>query len=441
MTLSSNGVRLRFDGPDQRLRLIEILDFHKADLTYKGNPILKRRASGTHSDSSGLLFRHVSQLFGPTPDGEYYAPGEVESTKNGMWVVSWPGVAFSFPFQNSAYKPDVNFNALLASTAAFPAVSMAIFEAQSWTEAQTSLFTAIPSLPRSLNIATRGRCRFPDEVELAKVHKGGLVELFRRYGRPFLMRLGDTTVQDLITELGPPDAIYYKSDRRLSIHGNHKASSRRTSELTSIRDDFTDADASSGPAITDESDFDSQDDYPSKGTNGAVTESFFNYCGHGFDVLVSPARSFHKPGHLTVAKILFHGNVPGSYNFNRYRRSRWILEDISQESEGEPLTSEMKWSDLSLSLKHHFRSSYANEETKRNLQRGMVLNRGMDDSLGSSCEFLGDFEDDFDDLHLDHAQHNADKELEQLSDPELFGFPGMAFEVLRNGAISCLTIF
>ena len=446
--LPSNGIRLRFDGSDQRLRLIEILDFRKTDLSYKGNPIIKHHESENNSDHSGPLFRHVSQLFGPTPDGEYYNPAEAEDAEHGLWVISWPGIAFSFPFLHSAYRTDANFNGLLASSAAFPASSMALFEAQSWMRAQGSLFTAVPSLPRSLNVALRGRCHFADEVELAKIHKTSHIELVRRYSRPFWLKLNETTVQDLFSELGPPDAVYYKNDRRLSIHGRRKRASRDISDISPVRDDSTDTDEASGHVVTDDSDFDSPKIAPLGIGSGRSTESFFNYCGHGFDIFISPSRTFHDPSHLTATKILFHGNVPGSYNFNRYRRSRWILDDISRESEGEPLTSEMKWDDLSLSLKHHFKNNYRNEEEKENLQRGMVLNRGMDDSPGSSCELLGDFEEDFNDLHLDFGKQRSGisgagpvKDGEELSDPELFGFPGMAFEVLRNGAISCLTIF
>jgi hypothetical protein len=35
LNLPTNGVRLRFDGPEQRLRLIEVLDFTKSHLIYK----------------------------------------------------------------------------------------------------------------------------------------------------------------------------------------------------------------------------------------------------------------------------------------------------------------------------------------------------------------------------------------------------------------------
>ncbi|KAI9708963.1 MAG: hypothetical protein M1820_003657 [Bogoriella megaspora] len=451
--LPDNGVRLRFDGPDQRLRLIEILDFRKINLVYKGDQILKAGDSGAlQHGKSGPLFRYVSKIFGPTPDGEYYKPAEVEDAERGLWIVSWPGIAFSFPYKHSAYKPDVSFNSLLSSTATFPAVSMAIFEAQSWTKAQESLFDAMPSLPRSLNIATKGRKRFPDEVELAKIHPGGRIELVRRYGRPVWIILNETTQQDLITDLGPPSSIYYKNDRRLSIHGHrHQRTSRRRNDLSPIRDDSTDTDDASTYTVTDDSDI--------EGPNGkfsnmsrfekevAAAECFWNYSGHGFDVFISQPRTYRDPSDQRVTKVLFHGNVPGSYNFNQYRRSRWILEEIADEEDELPLTSELQWQDLSSRLKEHFKDTYADEEEEASLQRGMVVNRGLDDSPGSSCEMLGGFEDDSDTGSVirgrrkenEGLSHNREEEV--MTDPELFGFPGLVFEVLKNGAVGCLTVF
>ncbi|KAI7548681.1 hypothetical protein KC331_g4264, partial [Hortaea werneckii] len=44
--LPANGVRLRFDGADQRLRLIEILDFKKIKLVYKGSELVKGTEDG-----------------------------------------------------------------------------------------------------------------------------------------------------------------------------------------------------------------------------------------------------------------------------------------------------------------------------------------------------------------------------------------------------------
>ncbi len=64
---SRNGIRLRFDGPDQRLRLIEVLDLSKTRLVYKTTDLVKLpETTGpetTPSSPSGPAFRHVYNRF------------------------------------------------------------------------------------------------------------------------------------------------------------------------------------------------------------------------------------------------------------------------------------------------------------------------------------------------------------------------------------------
>src|SRR5262245_710659 len=102
LNLPASGIRLRFDGPDQRLRLIEVIDFALTPLVYKNTELVRRNKSsdeGSHevvSPITGPNFRHVySRLFGPTYAGEYIAPEDGHS--NGTYVLSWPGLAFTFP--------------------------------------------------------------------------------------------------------------------------------------------------------------------------------------------------------------------------------------------------------------------------------------------------------------------------------------------------------
>lgn len=66
----------------------------------------------------------------------------------------------------------------------------------------------------------------------------------------------------------------------------------------------------------------------------------------------------------------------------------------------------------------------------------MVLNRGWGDSPGSSCELLGGWEES-----AEGAVRNAAEGGGGLGNTELFGFPGLVFEVLKNEAVSCLTVF
>ncbi|KAI9808815.1 MAG: hypothetical protein M1827_007190 [Pycnora praestabilis] len=472
LNLPINGIRLRFDGPDQRLRLIEVLDFTKSRLSYKNNEIVKLPTDGNDTTphqtvgSGGPAFRQVyHRLFGPAFPGEYIPPGSENNLTKGVYVLSYPGIAFSFPLQASAWSASVDFVSLLSSSAAFPATSMAIFNGSSWPDARTSLFTRPPSNPRSLLLAGRGRDGGPDEIEEVKIHGEGRIELIRRSNYPFWIILSETTPQDLVAELGPPDAIYRKNDRRLSIHRTRTVAtqSSRQRKGTSLRghDDSTDTDQSSAHATTDDS---SDDDDPSSNNTRrdlSSAECFYNYFHHGFDIFISnpvapsppsptaPRTSSNSDGplsgslsstHLTATKLLLHANVPGSYPFNRHRRSRWTLQHVPSEQYADPLNSEMGFNDIAGRLKEVWRSTYCNVEEEKSLQRGMVLNRGWGDSPGSSCELVGGWEEGLNGRKRQVGDVIADGE-QGLGNTELFGFPGLVFEVLKNGAVSCLTVF
>lgn len=463
--LPANGLRLSFDGPGQGLRLIEVLDFSKIRLSYKSQDIAKlpdRSSSYTSSSivTPGPTFRHIyHKLFGLTYAGEYLTPRISNDLSKGIYILSYPGIAFSFPLDASAWDPSKDHVALLSSPSAGPATSMAIFEGPSWPEARTTLYTKVPTNPRSLAVANKTRDIFIDEVESAKLHKNGRVELVRHAATPLWIIFGETTVQDLVTELGPPSAIYGKSDRKLSIHQNRATNFTDvvTQGSPSSRDESTDTENSSSLAGTDDSDVEEEEANASSGT-----EFFYNYFNYGFDLLVSsaPGRSQRNYGSapekqlyrtdqrtitshstLTVTKILLHGNVPGSYPFNRHRRLRWSLEHVSPTKNGVKLNSEMHFSVLSDQLRKAFRHSYSSPEEEKAEQRNMVLNRGWGDSPGSSCEFLGDWEESGNYKRDESAKVQAASGEENLGNTELFGFPGMVFEVLKSGSICCLTVF
>ena len=469
VTLPANGFRLRFDGPDQRLRLIEVLDFTKTTLTYKNTEIVKaprEQSSQTGKPPTGPTFRHVyNRLIGPTFPGEYLPPGLGDEGGNGIYILSYPGIAFSFPFQASAWSPDVDFVSLLSSSAASSAVSMAIYDGSSWSDTRSNLFTRSPPNPRSLSLG-RAKEGGPDEVELVKIHGAGHIELSRRSGVSLPIILGETTPQDLVAELGPPDAIYRKNDRRLSIHQIREQGSRLPQDSQSPsgrRSDMNDTDQS---ASTDESGDDELATANGQ-DNATAAECFYNYFNHGFDIFISNPTSpspripvskpFHRRGdtagpatdvagaaqlptnHLTATKLLLHGNVPGSYPFNRHRRSRWTIGDVDSGLDG-LMNSEMSFEEISTRLKEVWKNSYAGEDEEKQLQRGMVLNRGWGDSPGSSCELLGGWEDSVDGSRKKGNENAVDTE-QGLGNTVLFGFPGMVFEVLKNGAVSCLTVY
>jgi isoleucyl-tRNA synthetase len=455
LTLPVNGLRLRFDGPDQRLRLIEILDFSLSTFVYKHTDLV-RRAKGSEEANpdenfqSGPTFRHVySRLFGPTYAGEYLSPDD--GLSDGTYVLSYPGLAFTFPIKHRAWSEKVDFVSILSSNATGPAKSMAIFAGSSWTEARATLYTKTPTYPRLPALSGKSNETVADEIEEVRVLGGGALELVRRNSPVLAIVLNETTPQDLVAELGPPDAIYRKHDRRISIHAKGKPVSRRRSSVSPALDpQALDTDQSSVQSYTEDSDFDAElDEHRTEASND---ECFYNYFNHGFDVLMSSpgTKSSSFPGfetseisgsssaQLVATKILLHGNVPGSFPFNRHRRSRWTIKPHADRTESD-LTSEMPFSKISSALREVWHDTYKDENEEKQMQRGMVLNRGWGESPESSIELLGDLEESPTRGNAD--DHSLTDIGGGMSNTELFGFPGMLFEVLKNDMISCLTVF
>lgn len=459
LTLPSNGVRLRFDGPDQRLRLIEIIDFSKTTFLYKNTELVRRPTSSAEDQDrdpgpvQGPSFRHIyNRLFGPAYAGEYIPPESGHST--GTYVLSYPGLAIRFPLKHKSWSEKADFVSLL-SNAALPATSVAIFVGSSWPEARDNLFTVAPSLPRSLTLASKiGSETAPDEVEEVIIHGAGKLELLRRSSPSFTIVLGQTTPQDLVAELGPPDAIFRKALTRLSIHASSDPRPDRFSP--SLEPSSVGTDRSSSHSLIGDDSESEVNSVTGDGTDDAQAENFYNYFHHGFDILVShpttgsppfPSRRSHEQvgtsstSELVVTKIFLHANVPGSYSFNRHRRSRWIIP-VSKTT---VLDSEMRFSEISASLKELWQDSYASAEEESKMQRGMVLNRGWgdEDSPESSIELLGGFDRDSSMTGETGpgttgimGVHGA-----SLSNTQLFGFPGMLFEVLKNDLVTCVTIY
>lgn len=459
LDLPANGLRLRFDGPEQTLRLIEVVDFAHTQLSYKDVDFAKLPESPTAA-AVGPAFRHVYNMMGPTFPGEYLPPISSFDKTVGLYVLSYPGIAFSFPFQCSAWNPKRDHVSLLSSSAASPAKSLAIFEGSSWHDVRRGLFD-----PKILNTNTSSPNRLKDhradDVEHVNIYGNGKLEMLRRLSPPFRLLLGETTAQDLVAELGPPDAIYYKNDRRMSIHQTRTESQQqehRRQISPAIEDDLTDGDHSSLHNTEDDSDEESDGFKLTNGDGNLSPECFYNYFHHGFDVFISYPRVSSPPfplsisdederlqigdtDHLVATKLIMHGNVPGSYPFNRYRRVRWTIDTKGSENGAVALNSETPFRVLSQSLQKIWKghavsnSERLSDKAKKEI---WVINRGWGDSPGDSCELLGGWEE-----HTDFAKKRSSGNGEGPGSgtTELVGFPGLVFEVLTNDAVSCLTIY
>lgn len=396
--------------------------------------------------SPGPSFKYIyKRLLGPTFGGEFIPPGAGQDV--GIYVLSYPGVAFNFPLTASAYSPNKDVMALLSSASA---TSMAIFHGDTWAQARPMLWTAILPSVKVSSVVSRSKDSSPDEVSLIRIHGGGKLELFRKWtNHVFEVQLGETTPQDLVRELGPPSAIYRKNDEKMVIHKMRTASNARSRPSVgdiSRSEDLTDTDHSSLHTVSDDSDDEAAID---EFTNNPAGECFYNYFYLGFDVLLStpvvPSVApvpdsdrtateskikAHTPDRLVATKFIIHGNIPGSYEFNRHRRCRWEIGYLSDTGNGEPVSSESPFPEIEERLGQKWGELTSNQKSLPQ-QRGMVLNRGWGDSPGSSCELLGGWEES--------GMKRIGATGDSLSN--LFGFPGLVLEVLRNGFVNTLTIF
>ncbi|KAK0630197.1 hypothetical protein B0T17DRAFT_527840 [Bombardia bombarda] len=360
--------------------------------------------------------------------------------------------------RRSDYSPSKDVVSLLSSSA-IP-TAMAVFSGDSWAQSREILWNEVLPSVKTLTPLAKGKDVCPDEVSLAKIYGGGKVQMFRKWtNNSFWIMLGDTTPQQLVAELGPPDAIYRKNDQRMYIH-KLRAASNTMAGPNGIdlkrQDDLTDTDQSSAAASDA---YDSNDEAVEDDLVANVSgECFYNYFYLGFDVLVSTPTAPSRPppsqeadnttipslpfktvsaDRLVATKVILHANVPGSYPFNRHRRCRWEIPYLMNASPETAINSETPFPEIEESLREEWKSIYASESEARQRQRGMVLNRGWGDSPGSSCELLGGWEES------GGATPGVGKRFDGSEDSTttLYGFPGLVFEVLKNGYVSAVTVF
>lgn len=172
--------------------------------------------------------------------------------------------------------------------------------------------------------------------------------------------VGATTMQDIVALFGSPEEKFVRKDSALSIH---RKDARTTNQ------------------------------------SGHVT--FFNYFRLGIDFC------FSNTGLLL--KVIFHHNIPGTIEFQRYSRARWSLEANNRVT----VTSEMDYSELAqkLDLSH---------------SKGLTLAKAME-SPSSSIELVNGGNEVFPDSNWGMA--------------DLCGMDGAVFEFCKQGSVASVTIY
>lgn len=415
VTLPLNGIRLRFAPKTQYLCLIEIIDLGLDNFTYKGEPLVPK----TSNVPSGLQYRRVYHLFGPSYPGEYQKlPG---NDAEGLYCLSFQGIALSFPMQTSAWIPGTD-HAKLLSTAAGPVSSVAIYIGGSWPDARSHLSN------RGLGESTK---HHHHDFDHAIIHADESVELVNTSTQSVSLCLGQSTAQDLVTDLGPPDVVYKRPGHILNPPRANDSTDRRRSSIR--RHSRASAPSSFSSNNTDSYDFDFDENSAVEGPDVTkLEEQYYCYYRHGIDILlgdIGNSRNHASGAPQVVTRVILHGNIPGSHAFGRHRRIPWNF--ALNEKQSEPVTSESAFSDVQSALIQRFSTSWP----ERDMKDGMVIVRDWNaDTLGGSAILV---ENDSD---VEENNTDADKADQWLKNTQLFRFPGLMFEVMHNGAISALTV-
>ena len=430
-------------------------DFTKNKLSYKEQDILSKFPidSPPKKGQAAPTFKHIySKVFGPTFPGEYLL--DSSSRAYGTYTLSYPGIAFNFPVATGSWDPSKDFASILSSPSTLPATSLAIFAGPNWPDARATLFTSELEDPKINSPNNKDKQAYPDEISIAHILGGGMLKIEKAYGVGcFYIQLGRTTPQDLLAELGPPDAVYRKSDQHLSIHRarTHSGNSESTSGSRRSEDHAYDSQDESSALRGGElnasgtSEEQTEEDEEEEASDGDESgddqdlddceDCFYNYFHHGFDVLISrpvaPYEAPLSPSHptdvmyqrqsspsfstssageadggeigvqdgitftsapLVATKIIFHANIPNTYAFGRHRRVRWTIPFLPHENESGAINSETLYSTIVEALNYKFKDLPISDQERRQRERGMALNRGWGESVGSSMEVLGNWE-------------------------------------------------
>jgi len=274
--LAQDGIKLVFDSISQRLKVIEVYDLSLVRLKY-GDLLF-------NCPDVSPTIEQIDQSFGATRPGVY-------DQEKRRFTLTFRGLAFEFPaetkFQPSYGGSRRELGRLQFPPGESPSVShMAIYTGNSLAECTAPLppLSRLPSLAcTGVDILRSGERTTgvsvtlePNMGEIARSSypaKNIQSDLLKRP-----IRFGDS-VQDVMSAVGAPSRIFYKSEDKMKIHSPN--AHRKSASLKS--------------------------DY------------FYNYFTMGMDILFDAKNN-------KVKKFILHTNFPGHYNFNMYHRCEFSLE-------------------------------------------------------------------------------------------------------------------
>ncbi|KAL7329468.1 hypothetical protein PS15p_207561 [Mucor circinelloides] len=433
IALPANGLNLRYDGSLQRLKSVECYDPSKVKLVYQNSDVSSSRTIPT--------FLLIYKSFGPT------YPGEFDSHQS-IYTLKYPGLAFTFPIpikHQNLYKSSTDLP-LEFPDGTTPIASKVILYSNSNTWQQAAVpplakFIAESNASNSTKYGKLGKREV--ETIIAKPTKG-ITLRFPTHGstadtdisldksstnmtnnsssnnvgntmtnnsnvnivnQNVTIHLNTTTAQDILADLGKPSRTFYKEEDKMKIHS--------VTDATVLSKSSHPIESKSGDTSTTTAAGDDKDKDPSL---VQPTDYFFNYFHLGIDILID--------GGLHVCKkIVLHGNVPGHFDFQRYKRCPFqiifpkntnkkvdtasLLVDVDDGSEN-TVTADMKITDIQERIPWET-SNAIKDNTPQ--QKPVILTRGSSEQNPFGSTYLTGYDE------------------------------GVVMEVMKNGYVPTIVLF
>ncbi|XP_033626369.1 UPF0183 protein C16orf70 homolog [Asterias rubens] len=316
LNLVQDGIRLIFDSHIQRLRVIEVYNLSKVKLKYCGKHFSSPLVQPT--------IEQVDSSFGATKPAVY-------DSQQQLFSINFRGLSFLFPIAEDAkFEPSVHGlgSIPLPSKNSVLVSRIYLYTGSSLADSKR------PAIPVS-SFCGNVFCELVEGINEEGLPVGLKFSLLtdgpgagkspESKQRPIIrtLQFGDSA-QDVISSLGCPSKVFYKSEDKMRIHSKtfHKDQPR-------------------------------------------TSDYFFNYFTIGVDILFDAVTHCAK-------KFILHSNYPGHYNFNIYHRCNFEIAlpcvkvgletETCDDSAVVNLTTYVKWDTLKKLL-------------VRQSQKPVVLNR------------------------------------------------------------------
>lgn len=367
------------------------------------------------------LHQIYNKVFGPT------YPGKLVLSKQ-LYVISYPGISFRFKINLDVLiqkLPSLNENGVLSELLNWDkhdnivCESLAIFNGDSW----DSFFAGFKE---SLMDRSGSKAGFKNSKLITKINKflvnlsNGTVECVKDL-IPYRIVLGETTQQEILNILGPPDDYFNKFDSRLLIHKH-----------------LNDVNKSSANCQGSVGGLDKQNGTPAGDSANSILK-FHNYFRFGLDFLYN----LNPEGQLktgVLQKIIIHnGGIVESLDFMRWNKcNNWEIHTVGPGKQDNVTVQ-------SLMYFNEIPKGFFNQLNKDDI-RPVLLNRNEAEFIDSELDIINlDELPRSKSLNISNRSPKKDdieSKVKTWGQSMLYGSKNCIWEVIEsNGCISCVTIY